>query len=296
MLGPDEVRELLGRHGLAARKSLGQNFVADPAVVEWIAEQAGTGPGDRVVEVGPGLGSLTLALAATGAHVLALEKDEGLVPVLRDVLRASGVDEGTADGQVLVRRADALEVDWDEVLGPDAAPGSWTLVANLPYNVAVPVVMSVLADAPAVGRLVVMVQKEVAERLAAGPGGRTIGLPSLRTAWYARARVLGDVPPEAFVPAPRVVSSVVAVERHEPPSRLVGPDDALGLAERAYHQRRKMLRATLGPQLPDGALEAAGIDPQSRPESLGVADWARLAEVVAGAGPRTAPATGRGGA
>ena len=281
MLGPDEVRELLGRHGLAARKSLGQNFVADPSVVEWIAEQAGVGPGDPVVEVGPGLGSLTLALAATGAHVLALEKDDGLVPVLRDVLRASGVAEGPGDGEVTVRPADALEVDWSELLGADTAPGSWTLVANLPYNVAVPVVMSVLAHAPAVGRLVVMVQKEVADRLAAGPGGRTIGLPSLRTAWYASARVLGDVPPEAFVPQPRVVSSVVAIERHAAPSTLVGPDDALGLAERAYHQRRKMLRATLGGQLPEGALEAAGIDPQARPESLGIADWARLAEVVA---------------
>ena len=212
MLGPDEVRELLGRHGLAARKSLGQNFVADPSVVEWIAEQAGVGPGDPVVEVGPGLGSLTLALAATGAHVLALEKDDGLVPVLRDVLRASGVAEGPGDGQVTVQPADALEVDWSELLGAEATPGSWTLVANLPYNVAVPVVMSVLAHAPAVGRLVVMVQKEVADRLAAGPGGRTIGLPSLRTAWYASARVLGEVPPEAFVPQPRVVSSVVAIE------------------------------------------------------------------------------------
>ncbi|MFM7063388.1 MAG: 16S rRNA (adenine(1518)-N(6)/adenine(1519)-N(6))-dimethyltransferase RsmA [Actinomycetes bacterium] len=281
MLGPDEVRELLDRHGLAARRSLGQNFVADPGVVAWIAEQAGTGPGDRVVEVGPGLGSLTLALAGTGAHVLALEKDESLVPVLRHVLRAAGVAEGEGDGEVDVRSADALKVDWSELLGAGAAPGSWTLVANLPYNVAVPVVMSVLAGAPAVGRLVVMVQKEVADRLAAGPGGRTIGLPSLRTAWYGRARVLGDVPPEAFVPQPRVVSSVVSVERHAPPSVLVGPDDALGLAERAYHQRRKMLRATLGGHLPDGALEAAGIDPCARPESLSVGDWARLAEVVA---------------
>jgi 16S rRNA (adenine1518-N6/adenine1519-N6)-dimethyltransferase len=121
-----------------------------------------------------------------------------------------------------------------------------------------------------------------ADRLAAGPGGRTIGLPSLRTAWYASARVLGDVPPEAFIPQPRVVSSVVAIDRHAPPSTLVGPDDALALAERAYHQRRKMLRATLGGHLPDGALESAGIDPQARPESLGISEWARLAEVVAG--------------
>ena len=228
--------------------------------------------------MGPGLGSLTLALVGTGAHVLALEKDRTLVPVLREVLAASEVAAGSGPGEVEVVEADALEVDWTAVLG---AGRPWVLVANLPYNVAVPVVMSVLESAPMVERLVVMVQREVAERLAAGPGGRTIGLPSIRTAWYASATVLGDVAPESFVPVPRVVSSVVAVERRPPPSDAVGPDDVLRLAEIAYHQRRKMLRATLAPHLPVGSLELAGIDPTARPEALSVGDWTRLAEVVA---------------
>jgi len=277
VLGPDEIRELLERRGLAARKSLGQNFVADPSVVAWIAEQTRVGPGDSVVEVGPGLGSLTLALAATGAHVLALEKDAGLVPVLHDVLAAAEVEEGSGPGQVDIRLADALEIDWDSTLGDRP----WVLAANLPYNVAVPVVMSVLASAPMVSRLIVMVQKEVAERLAAGPGGRTIGLPSLRTAWYATAELLGDVPPEAFIPQPRVTSSVVALTRCAPPSVTVGPNEVLALAERAYQQRRKMLRSTLAPHLRSDAFELAGIEPTARPESLSIADWTRLAEIVA---------------
>ena len=277
MLGPDEIRELLERRGLAARKSLGQNFVADPSVVAWIAEQTRVGPGDSVVEVGPGLGSLTLALAATGAHVLALEKDAGLVPVLHEVLAAAEVEEGNGPGQVDIRLADALEIDWDSTLGDRP----WVLAANLPYNVAVPVVMSVLASAPMVSRLIVMVQKEVAERLAAGPGGRTIGLPSLRTAWYATAELLGEVPPEAFVPQPRVTSSVVALTRCAPPSVTVGPNEVLALAERAYQQRRKMLRSTLAPHLRSDAFELAGIEPTARPESLSIADWTRLAEIVA---------------
>jgi len=277
VLGPDEIRELLERRGLAARKSLGQNFVADPSVVAWIAEQTRVGPGDSVVEVGPGLGSLTLALAATGAHVLALEKDAGLVPVLHDVLAAAEVEEGSGPGQVDIRLADALEIDWDSTLGDRP----WVLAANLPYNVAVPVVMSVLASAPMVSRLIVMVQKEVAERLAAGPGGRTIGLPSLRTAWYATAELLGDVPPEAFIPQPRVTSSVVALTRCAPPSVTVGPNEVLALAGRAYQQRRKMLRSTLAPHLRSDAFELAGIEPTARPESLSIADWTRLAEIVA---------------
>ena len=270
MLGPDEVRTVLRRHGLDPRRSLGQNFVVDPLTVERIAEVAEVGPGDHVVEIGPGLGSLTLALHATGASVLAVEKDRTLVPVLRDVL------DGRGAGDVEVVQADALDIDWSELLGA-RAPGTWKLVANLPYNVAVPLVMGVLTDAPMVDRLVVMVQREVAERLAAGPGGRVVGVPSIKVAWYAHAEVLHLVPPEVFVPQPRVESAVIAITRRPPPSTAVGPEQVFRLVERAYQQRRKMLRATLGGVLQPDDFERAGVAPTARPEELDVADWTALA-------------------
>lgn len=270
MLGAGEVRELLESHGLDARRSLGQNFVADPHTVMRIARLAGVGPGDRVVEVGPGLGSLTLALADTGAQVLAIEKDRTLVPVLQEVL------DGRGARGVTVLTADALEVDWADLL----VGGPWALVANLPYNVAVPIIMSVLARADAVQRMVVMVQKEVAERLVAGPGGRTVGIPSMRVAWYAEAEVLGEVPPEVFVPRPRVTSALVGMVRRPPPSTEVTPDEVFPLVETAYRQRRKMLRSTLGATVGADAFERAGIAPTARPEELSVQQWAELALAV----------------
>ncbi len=289
MLGTSEVRALLDRHGLSARRSLGQNFVADPNTVRRIVRLAGVGSGDRVVEVGPGLGSLTLALAGAGAQVLAVEKDTDLVPVLEEVLGGSASTGPVAVGEGRVRLvpADALTVDWPGLLaagldgsGDGPAPVRWTLVANLPYNVAVPVIMGVLQGAAAVERLVVMVQKEVADRLVATPGGRTIGIPTIKVAWYGGARVLATVPPEVFVPRPRVMSAVVGIDRRPPPSTQVGPSDVFPLVERAYHQRRKMLRSTLGAVVPAGAFDRAGIGPTARPEELGVLEWARLAGAV----------------
>jgi 16S rRNA (adenine1518-N6/adenine1519-N6)-dimethyltransferase len=293
VLGTSEVRALLDRHGLSARRSLGQNFVADPNTVRRIVRLAGVEAGDRVVEVGPGLGSLTLALADAGAHVLAVEKDTDLVPVLEEVLggAAASGPVTVGGGRVRVVTADALTLDWPGLLatGPDGTgdgtgdgPGTarWTLVANLPYNVAVPVVMGVLQRAAAVDRLVVMVQKEVADRLVATPGGRTIGIPTIKVAWYGGAKVLATVPPEVFVPRPRVMSAVVGIDRRPPPSTEVGPSDVFPLVERAYHQRRKMLRSTLGAVVPAGAFDRAGIGPTARPEELGVLEWARLAGAV----------------
>lgn len=276
MLDEPELRGLLERHGLDARRSLGQNFVVDPATVERIARLARVGPGDHVVEIGPGLGSLTLALADTGAQVLAIEKDAALVPVLTEVLERRGA------AAVRLIEADALELDWTAELGAGPPDGpAWALVANLPYNVAVPLLMSVLEHAVAVQRLVVMVQREVAERLVAGPGGRTVGIPSMQVAWYASAELLGEVPPEVFVPRPRVTSALVGLTRRDPPSTLVGADDVLSLVATAYRQRRKMLRVTLGPVVGVDVLEAAGIAGSDRPEQLDIGQWSRLAEVVA---------------
>lgn len=273
MLGAAEIKELLERHGLDARKSLGQNFVADPSTVLQVARWAHVGPGDHVVEIGPGLGSLTLALVDTGASVLAIEKDRSLVPILSAVLAERDVHD------VEVLEADAMTLDWEHELRRRA--DRWTLAANLPYNVAVPLIMGLLADAPVVEQLVVMVQKEVADRLVAGPGGRTVGIPSMKLAWFASAELLGVVPPEVFVPAPRVTSAVIGITRRPPPSTLVGPGDVFPLVEVAYRQRRKMLRSTLGRTVPAEAFEAAGIEGTQRPEELDIAAWTRLAEALA---------------
>jgi 16S rRNA (adenine1518-N6/adenine1519-N6)-dimethyltransferase len=293
MLGAGEITELLERYGLTARKALGQNFVADPNTVMKIARLAQVGPGDRVVEIGPGLGSLTLALADTGAHVLAVEKDETLLPVLSDVLNLYGAKE------VQVVQADALTVNWPKLLSSadsssdqavadredtgetgDTEEFQWTLVANLPYNTAVALIMGVLADAPMVQRMVVMVQSEVADRLVAGPGGRTIGIPSIRLAWFAQAELLATVPPEVFIPRPRVTSALVGITRREPPSTIVSESELMALVARAYSQRRKMLRSTLGKAVSAAAFEEAGIAGTSRPEELDVVAWARLTEAV----------------
>lgn len=281
LLGAGEIRSLLEQHGLAARRSLGQNFVADPALVERIAALAEVGPGRPALEIGPGLGSLTLALAARGGRVLAVELDDGLAALLPDTLERHLGDDAT---RVEVLLGDALRLDWPTVLderGDAQDVDSWTVVANLPYNVAVPVIIRLLAGAPQVGRLVVMVQHEVADRLAARPGGRTIGVPSIKVGWYASVRLLTAVPPEVFVPRPRVQSAVVSIDRRDPPSGSVDPAAVFELVDRAYSQRRKMLRSTLGAVVPMPAFEAAGIEPTARPEQLDVTDWARLAEAVA---------------
>ncbi len=272
MLGARAIDELLERHGLGARRSLGQNFVADPQMIGRIVTLARVGVGDHVIEVGPGLGSLTAGLAATGAEVVALEKDGSLLPALAEVLGTSPSE------RVRVVEGDALTVDWSRLL---AGHDDWVLVANLPYNVAVPIVLTVLATAPMVRRGLVMVQREVAERLVAGPGGRTVGIPSIKVAWYASARLVATVPPEVFVPRPRVTSALVELERRPPPRDDVAARDVFELVDRAYRQRRKMLRSTLGDRVAAAAFERAGVDPTARPEELDVARWAALAGAAA---------------
>lgn len=271
LLGRDDIDALLRRHGLGPSRSLGQNFVADPWTVERIALAAEVGPGDAVVEVGPGLGSLTLALAATGAEVLALEKDDSLTPVLVDVLAARAVDN------VRVVAGDAVGAPWSDLLGTQRR---WAMVANLPYNVAVPIIVDVLRNAEAVDRLVVMVQKEVAERIVATPGGRTIGVPTMKIGWYANAELLFEVPPEVFVPRPKVTSAVIRLTRRPPPATDLSPREVFGLIGTAYGQRRKMLRSSLGGSVPAEFFAAAGLDPRARPETLDLDDWCRLARAV----------------
>jgi 16S rRNA (adenine1518-N6/adenine1519-N6)-dimethyltransferase len=274
-----ELTAVLTRRGLVARRSLGQNFVVDPDTVRRIVECAGVRPEDAVVEVGPGPGSLTLALVEAGARVVAVERDPAMVAVLEEVT-------ATVEPKPSVVLADATDLDWAAVLGsapvtPPAGRG-WSLVANLPYNVAVPIVLHVLRDAPMIDSLVVMVQKEVADRLSAVPGGRAIGVPTVKVGWYATVERVMQVSREVFVPVPRVDSTVVRITRHRPVADEATAEVAFSLLEQAYHQRRKMLRSSLGPSVPPDVLLEAGIEPTARPEELSPTDWARLATTVVG--------------
>jgi 16S rRNA (adenine1518-N6/adenine1519-N6)-dimethyltransferase len=261
------IRELLTRHGLAPRRDKGQNFVADPNTVRRIAHLAGVGPGAHVVEIGAGLGSLTLALAETGADVIAVEIDPGLVAVLGEVL--AGLDN------VRLVAADAMRLDWDSLLAGAAA---WVLVANLPYNAATPLVADVLDGVPAVERMLVMVQREVGERLAAAPRSPAYGAVSVKVAYWATARIVGLVPPSVFVPRPNVESALVEIVRHPPPDTSAA--EVFALVRTAFNQRRKMLRRSLAGVVSPEQFAAAGIDPTARPEELDVAAWCRLAEAA----------------
>ena len=267
-LTPSQVRDLLDRHGLTPSRALGQNFVADPNTVRRIARLADVGPGDPVVEIGAGLGSLTLALVDTGAEVTAIEADRHLLPVLDEVL--AGADVRLVPG-------DARTLAWDDLL---AAHPRWSLVANLPYNVATPLVLDLLDDVPAIDRFLVMVQREAGERLAAGPGEPAYGIPSVKVAYHATAELVGDVPATVFVPRPRVASVLVRLRRRPAPAVAADPDVLFGLVRAAFGQRRKMLRRSLAGTVTVDELETAGIDPADRPERLGVEAWGRLADVV----------------
>jgi 16S rRNA (adenine1518-N6/adenine1519-N6)-dimethyltransferase len=269
-----QVRGLLAEHGLSPSRALGQNFVADPNTVRRIARLAGVGRGDRVVEVGPGLGSLTLALAEIGAEVTAVELDRRLLPVLRSVVEPVGVR---------VVEGDAMSIDWDEVLGTGAGGGGgdrWALVANLPYNVATPLVLDLLARVPAIDRMLVMVQREVGERLAARPGSKAYGIPSVKVAYWAEAEVVARVPPTVFVPQPKVESVLVHLRRLPEPPVDADPERLFRLVEAGFGQRRKMLRRSLASLVDPAAFERAGVRPDARSEQLSLDDWARLARSV----------------
>lgn len=257
-----EIRDLLARHDHRPNPAYGQNFLAEPAIVSAIVDAADV-DGANVVEVGAGTGTLTKALARRADRVVAYEVDRHLVPVLVDSL---------ADLDVEIRIADATHTDWCEELDGSG----WIMVANLPYNVGTGIVLDVLRHAPCIDRLVVMVQREVAERFSAGPGSRTYGLPSVVVGLHARARVALRVPPGAFEPPPSVESSVVIIDRVEP-----HPDAerATAIAAAAFGQRRKMLRRSLASTFDDApsALAAAGIDPTRRAEELAPADYLALA-------------------
>ena len=267
MLSRPDVNRLLADHGLAPRRDLGQNFVVDPNTVRRIARLADVGPGDRVIEIGPGLGSLTLALAETGARVRAIEVDHGIVPVLREVV----ADHPNVD----VIEADAMELDWDEVLGGETG---WVLVANLPYNVATPLICDILDGVPAIERMLVMVQREAADRFCAAPRTTAYGAVSVKVAYWATARIAGTVPASVFVPRPNVESALASIVRRPTPATDADPDALFTLVRTAFGQRRKMLRRSLAGTVAPEMFDVAGIDAQRRPEELDVVEWGRLTQ------------------
>ncbi|MDG1197890.1 MAG: 16S rRNA (adenine(1518)-N(6)/adenine(1519)-N(6))-dimethyltransferase RsmA [Actinomycetota bacterium] len=266
-----DVKRLLEKAGIAPKKSLGQNFVVDPNTVKKIVRLAQIKSDSRVVEIGPGLGSLTLALIDTGAEVSVVETDGALIPLLTEVL----------NGGARIVHADARTVDWQ-----DLAPGKgWDLVANLPYNIATSLVIELLDEVPSVDRMLVMVQREAGERIAAKVGDSAYGAVSVRVALRAKATVVGSVPPSVFYPKPRVASVLVAVERHKQMETSTEvTEEMIRLLRLSFGQRRKMLRKSLIEVTTSASFTISGVKPSQRPEELDVETWLRFAEANLQAG------------
>lgn len=272
-LGAGAIREIAARHGIRPTKSLGQNFLIDPNLARAIAADAEVGPGDRVIEIGAGLGSLTMALASTGARVRAIEFDRRLLPALEEVTAA-------LDGVEIVH-ADALKVDW----GAELASGTWTVCANLPYNVAVPLVLTILERAPSVMRIVVMVQREVGERFAATPGQEGYGAVSVRVAYRAAASIVRRVPASVFWPRPKVASVVVRFDHLDAPPVDAEPERLWRVVDAGFAERRKTMRNALrrlGLDLvaADAVLASCGVASTARAEELDLATFAAIGEAL----------------
>ena len=281
LLGPTEVRGLSQALGIRPTKTLGQNFVHDAGTVRRIVKSAGVRPDDTVLEIGPGLGSLTLALLEAGARVIAVEID----PALARALPVTVADRmPQAAGRLSLIEADALSITGPQSLDETGNPPT-RLVANLPYNVAVPVLLTALEALPSLESVTVMVQSEVADRLAAEPGSRTYGVPSLKAAWYAAARRTLTISRHVFWPVPNVDSALVELVRRRPPATRATREQVFAVVDAAFAQRRKTLRKALaklagGADAAESALRAAGIDPARRGETLDITAFAALAEVL----------------
>ena len=299
-LSRGDVLGLLSSNGVKPSRALGQNFVADPNTSRRVARLANVGPYDHVVEVGAGLGSLTLALAETGAAVIAVERDRWLAPIA-----AAMVAERAPGRSVRVVEADAMVLDWEALLAPAER---WTLVANLPYNIATPLVADLLDGVPKIRRMTFMVQREVGERMVAAPGQPGFGAVSVKVAYWARASLLGTVPSSVFVPQPKVGSVLVGLVRRDQPAvdpAVIAPSELFAVVRAGFAHRRKMLRRALEDfHLPVAAFDEAGIDGEARAEQLSVEQWGRLSAVASrhaaagGMASRAAPSrvTGKVGA
>lgn len=269
LLSPADVGELARRYGIVPTKALGQNFVIDQNTIRRIVRLAEIAPSDRIIEVGAGVGTLTLGLAEAAGHVTAIELDRRLIPALEEVL------EGTGNVDVVV--GDAMDLDF----APLVAGGAHRLVANLPYNIATPLIAELLQQRPEITDFVVMVQREAGERFVAPPGSKAYGGVSLLVAYHCEAKLLGKVPASVFWPVPKVESLLVRLTRRTPPVDVEGPE-LMRVVRAAFSQRRKTIRNTLASGLDmevgevEAALARAGVDPGARAEALGLNEFAGL--------------------
>ena len=267
-LGKKDLIELMDRYQIKPSKSLGQNFVIDPNTIHKIIRDARIQSGDQILEIGPGFGSLTSELAKFG-KVVAIEYDRFLLPGLTEVITRNGVEE-----KVEIIHADAMKIPWAQFLSE--REGTWKMISNLPYNIASPLLITVLEEAPQIEEIFVMVQKEVAERFAATPGTNAYGIPSVKSQYWSEVSLISKVSPAVFYPAPRVDSALLQFKRRTMPMP-VNLSTFNGIVRNAFTHRRKMLRKSIGRGIAQSTFADANVDPRSRPEELSVENWVDLA-------------------
>ena len=271
VIGKSDLKNIMEQHDLKPSKSLGQNFVVDPNTILKIIRAANIEKHQQILEIGPGLGSLTSQLSTT-SKVVAIELDRYLVPALEEVLNHFGEREN-----VEIIHQDAMKIDWKEFFSH--RQGIWKMVANLPYNIATPLIVTLLENAPEIQSIFVMVQLEVGERFAASPKSKAYGIPSVKAQYWAETKVLGKVSPNVFLPVPKVDSAILQIIRKPSPPE-VNYTNFSRLIQTAFQHRRKMIRKSLSTLIPISNFTIAEISPQSRPEELSVADWVKLTNTL----------------
>ena len=271
VVGKSDLKDMMEKHDLRPSKSLGQNFVVDPNTILKIIRAANIEKGEQILEIGPGLGSLTSQLSAT-SKVVAIELDRYLVPALEEVLNHFGKREN-----VEIVQEDAMKIDWQEFFAQ--RQGVWKMVANLPYNIATPLLVTLLENAPEIQAIYVMVQLEVGERFAASPKSKAYGIPSVKAQYWAETKVLGKVSPNVFLPVPKVDSAILQIIRKSSPPE-VNYANFSRLIQTAFQHRRKMIRKSLNTLVPLANFSIAEVSPQARPEELSVTDWVKLAKTL----------------
>ena len=271
VVGKSDLKDMMEKHDLRPSKSLGQNFVVDPNTILKIIRAANIEKGEQILEIGPGLGSLTSQLSAT-SKVVAIELDRYLVPALEEVLNHFGKREN-----VEIVQEDAMKIDWQEFF--TQRQGVWKMVANLPYNIATPLLVTLLENAPEIQAIYVMVQLEVGERFAASPKSKAYGIPSVKAQYWAETKVLGKVSPNVFLPVPKVDSAILQIIRKSSPPE-VNYANFSRLIQTAFQHRRKMIRKSLNTLVPLANFSIAELSPQARPEELSVTDWVKLAKTL----------------
>lgn len=271
VVGKSDLKDMMEKHDLRPSKSLGQNFVVDPNTILKIIRAANIEKGEQILEIGPGLGSLTSQLSAI-SKVVAIELDRYLIPALEEVLNHFGKREN-----VEIVQEDAMKIDWQEFF--TQRQGVWKMVANLPYNIATPLLVTLLENAPEIQAIYVMVQLEVGERFAASPKSKAYGIPSVKAQYWAETKVLGKVSPNVFLPVPKVDSAILQIIRKSSPPE-VNYANFSRLIQTAFQHRRKMIRKSLNKLVPLANFSIAELSPQARPEELSVTDWVKLAKTL----------------